>query len=102
MEEVYEVGPNKLRKNYWSLRTFLGTINLLLFPGVEKVVISTPKPDNFIKLFWTFVSVPVRARCFLYVPGILMNTLLDYFEQIFEFFPYLIFYSIAGQKFKMK
>ena len=51
MEEVYEVGPNKLRKNYWSLRTFLGTINLLLFPGVEKVVISTPKPDNFIKLF---------------------------------------------------
>ena len=85
MEEVCEVGPNKLRKNYWSLRTFLRTISFLLFPGVEKVVISTPKPDNFMKLFWTFISVPVRVRCF-FVPGIWMNTLLNYFEQIFDFF----------------
>ena len=37
MEEVFEVGPNNLRKNYRSLRTFLGTKYFSLFLGVEEV-----------------------------------------------------------------
>ena len=37
MEEVREVGPKTLWKNFQSWRTFLGTKSFSLFPGVEKI-----------------------------------------------------------------
>ena len=61
---------------------------------------STRKPDNFMQLFWLVLLYVLDT--FLYVPGIRMNTLLDLFQVTFWIFPYFIFHSIAGQKFKIK
>ena len=35
----------------------------------KSLVMSTPKPDSLMQLFWTFVGVLVWPKCFLYVPG---------------------------------
>ena len=58
MEEVCEVGRKNL-KELSCLITFLGAKCFSLFPGVESLVISTAKPENFIQLLLIFVGVPV-------------------------------------------
>ena len=71
----------KLRKDFRSWRTFLGhEMFLVIFQCRKALVMSPPKPDSFMKLFWTFTGAPVWPRCFLYVPGIQMNTLLNLFR----------------------
>ena len=61
---------------------------------------SAAKLDNFMQLFWTFVSVPdVFFAC--------ARNMDEYFtklipSKLLNFFHYFIFYRIAGQKFKMK
>ena len=61
MEQVCGVSPNNLRKNYQSLRVFLGTkCFLLTWCGKSLITdITTPKPDNFMQLFRIFVNLPV-------------------------------------------
>ena len=56
----------------------------------KSLVKSTPKPDLLMCLYD------------LDVPEIRMNTLLNLFQVNFRFFYCFIFYSIAGQKFKIK
>ena len=66
MEEACEVGPKKLPKNFRGWKTLLRHEMFLVISRFRKVlVMSTPKPDNFMKLFWTFAGVPVWPRCFL-------------------------------------
>ena len=51
MEEVYEVGPKNLRKNF-QLKNFSWHEMFLVISRCRKsLVMSTPKPDNFIQLF---------------------------------------------------
>ena len=64
MEKVCEVGPKNLRKNF-GLKNLPRQVMFLVISGCRKsVVMSTPKPDTFMQLFWTFVGVPVWPKCF--------------------------------------
>ena len=63
MEEVCEVGPKNLWKNLQVEKRFSVRNVSCFFPSVEKVM-STPKSDNFMQLFWAFVSVLVWPKCF--------------------------------------
>ena len=64
MEEVCEVGPKNLRKNF-QLKNFSWHEMFLVISRCRKsLVMSTPKPDNFIQLFWPFIALPVLPKCF--------------------------------------
>ena len=80
MEEVCEVGFKNL-KWIFGLKNFSRQELLLVISRCRKsLLMSTPKPDNFMQLFWTFVDVLVWSKFFLYRPRIYMNTLLKLFQ----------------------
>ena len=65
MEEVCEVGPKNLWKNPQVEERFSARNVSCFFSLCRKsLVMSTPKSDNFMQLFWTFVSVLVWPKCF--------------------------------------
>ena len=47
-----------------SCKRILGHKMFLVIFQCRKNLTSTPKPDNFMWLFWTFVDLPVCPRCF--------------------------------------
>ena len=52
MEEVCEVGSKKLPNNFRGCIAFLGKGVFLVISRFRKsLVMSTPKPDNFMQLF---------------------------------------------------
>ena len=65
MEEGCEVGPKNLRKNF-GVEEFFSARNVFGYlPVLKKLNMSTPKPDDFMQLFWKFVGVPVWPKWFL-------------------------------------
>ena len=61
-----------------GLKNFSRHELFLVISRCRKVlVMSTPKADNFMQLFWAFVGATLWPKCFLYVPGIKMNTLIS-------------------------
>ena len=55
MEEVHEVGPQNMRKSFWVEELFHHEMFLVISRSRKSLVMSTPKPDNFMQLFLTFV-----------------------------------------------
>ena len=99
MKEVCKFGPKNLRKNF-RLKNFYRHEMFLVIFRCRKSLVLPPKSYNFMQLFWAFVDVPVRPK---HVPGVYINTSLNLFRvNSGIFFPCFIFYSIAGQKVKMK
>ena len=101
MEEVCDVGPTNLRK-YFRVEELEHEMFLVISRCRKTLVMSTPKPDNFRRLFWTFAVAPVWLKFFLCV-----RNLDEYFtkfipSKFLNFLPCLTFYCIAGQKVKMK
>ena len=78
MEELCEIGLKNLRTNFQVEERFSVQNVPRYFPSL---IMSTPKPDNFMQLFWLVLLYVLDA--FLYVPGIRMNTLLDLFQVTF-------------------
>ena len=70
MEKVCEVGPKSLQNNFRVEKISRHKIFLVISRRRKSLVMSTPKLDNFMQLFWTFVGVLVWPKCFLYEPGI--------------------------------
>ena len=56
MEEICEVGPKNLAKNFRIKENSRHEMFLVISRYRKSVVMSTPKPDNFMQLF---VGVPV-------------------------------------------
>ena len=52
LEKIYEVGPKSLQKNFLRLKKyFLHEMFLVISRCRKSLVMSTPKPDNFMQLF---------------------------------------------------
>ena len=65
----------------FQVEYFFSQIMFLAISRCQKdLVMSTPKPNNFMQLLLAFVGEPVRYICFLHVPEIRMNTLLNLFQ----------------------
>ena len=64
MEEICEVGPKNLRKNFGLINLSRHEMFLVISCCRKCLVISTPKPDNFLQLLWTKC---LWAKCFYYM-----------------------------------
>ena len=60
MEIVCKVGPISLQNNFLGLKKF-SRLEMFLVTSLygKGLVMETPKPDNFIELFCTFLGVSV-------------------------------------------
>ena len=69
MEEVCEVGPKDLPKNSLVEELFSAPNVSRYVPVYKNLVMSRPKPDALVQLFWTFLGVTIWPN-FFYEPGI--------------------------------
>ena len=103
MEKICRVGPKNLGTNF-RVEELFSAQHVCYFPVSKNLGMSTPKPDNYMQLFWTFVCESVWHRCFLicarnsdeYFIQFIPNKFLNFF--IVSFFIVLLAKNVQNER----